>query len=308
MPSGGEDGSSIGRRVPDVRLAGIALGTWLAALVALSLSARTAVCVVGVAAMAAGVAAATVGPAGGRRQGWGWVAVAVLLGVVCGASATAARASVREAEPLAGLARAHATVEAELVVRDDPRPVSGQRATWVVMVDARRLTVDRVGGAGSAAPATIRLAAGMVVFATDEGWRGLLPGQRVIASGRLRPPQRGDLRAAALSTSEPPRRLGRAPWLQRAAGSLRAGLQRACAPLPDRPPAARPRGWGYQPAGSRCRRRLPGDRDDAPGGGVGRQCGHPDRLCAASGTGDPGRPPADGGGVRDGSRRVRRTR
>jgi competence protein ComEC len=222
--------SSTRRDLPDLRLAGAALGTWLAAFGALSLSARTTVVVAGVAAVAAGVAAATVSHAGGRPLAWGWVAVAVLLGVVCGATATAARTSVRDAEPLAGLARGRAAVVAELVVRDDPQLMPGVRPRWLVVADVRRLTVDGVAGTTE-----IRLAASVVVLATNEAWRGLLPGQRVIAAGRLLPPQRGDLRAAALSTSQPPRRVGEAPWVQRAAGTLRAGLQRACAPLPDRP-------------------------------------------------------------------------
>ena len=57
--------------------------------------------------------------------------------------------------------------------------------------------------------------------------------QRITASGRLMPPRPGDLRAAVLSARTPPRPEGRPSWLQRGAGVLRAGLQRACEPLPD---------------------------------------------------------------------------
>jgi competence protein ComEC len=48
-------------------------------------------------------------------------------------------------------------------------------------------------------------------------------------------PRGGDLVAAVLSAKDAPVLRGRPPWAQRAAGALRAGLQRACAPLPDGP-------------------------------------------------------------------------
>jgi competence protein ComEC len=219
------------RAAPDLRLAGLALGTWLTTLAALYLPARAALSIAGVAAVgAAAMAMALVreSTVAGRTGGWGWTAVAVLLGVVCGATATAARTSVRDAEPLAGLARERASVEAELVVRDDPRLVAGGaggRGTWLVAADLHRL----------ASPRRLRLGARVLVLSSADGWRGLLPGQRVIATGRLLPPKGGDLRAAALSTAAPPEPIGRPPWAQRAAGSLRAGLQRACGPLPDGP-------------------------------------------------------------------------
>jgi competence protein ComEC len=177
----------------------------------------------------------------GRRRSargqWGWVAVAGLLGVVCGASATAARVGVRDAEPLAGLARRGAAVRVEVVVRDDPRRVgdAAGRPTYAVPAVLTRVApatggADRGGWSGA-----VRLDTRILLLATDGGWRTLLPGQRVVAHGRLLPPRGGDLRAAALSVAEPPRRIGRPGWAQRAAGRLRAGLQQACVPLPDEP-------------------------------------------------------------------------
>jgi competence protein ComEC len=71
------------------------------------------------------------------------------------------------------------------------------------------------------------------VLGSDPGWRPLLPGQRVTVTGRLLAPRGGDLRAAVLSVREAPLLHGRSSWGQRAAGVLRAGLQRACEPLPD---------------------------------------------------------------------------
>ena len=85
-------------------------------------------------------------------------------------------------------------------------------------------------GAGPALTLSVRA----LVLASNPGWKGLLPGQRVTASGRLAEPRGGDLRAAVVSVREAPVLVGRPPWAQRAAGALRSGLQRACEPLPDR--------------------------------------------------------------------------
>ncbi|HEY7174563.1 MAG TPA: ComEC/Rec2 family competence protein, partial [Micromonosporaceae bacterium] len=70
------------------------------------------------------------------------------------------------------------------------------------------------------------------VLAANQTWRGLLPGQRVTADVRLGPSLGADLDAAVVSVTVAPTLVGRPPWTQRAAGSLRAGLQRACAGLP----------------------------------------------------------------------------
>jgi competence protein ComEC len=83
--------------------------------------------------------------------------------------------------------------------------------------------------------AALRLDARVIVLATDPRWRELLPGQRLTATGRLVAPRGGDLSAAVLSATGAPHLLGRPSWAQRVAGSLRAGLQRACAPLADQP-------------------------------------------------------------------------
>jgi competence protein ComEC len=218
---------------PDLRLAGVAVATWLSALAGLYLSARGGVLI----AVLAGVGAvAGVGYLSSSRRHrptsdrYGWVAVAVLLGVVCGSAATAARLAVRDAAPLAELVRAGAPVTAEVVVRDDPRAVAGAAGrpamvllaaelSWLHGPDQRRIET----------PARI------LVLASDPGWRHLLPGQRLTATGRLATPNGGDLTAAVLSANGAPVRRGEPSWMQRAAGSLRAGLQRACLPLPDEP-------------------------------------------------------------------------
>ncbi|MEV4349351.1 ComEC/Rec2 family competence protein [Actinoplanes sp. NPDC049596] len=240
----------------DLRLAGFALATWLSALTALYLSARSGLLLGAGAALLAvliGLPLARPRPAVIRRPGtrqpqptstsarrwWGrgvrragaakWVLVAALLGVACGGVATGARVSVREAGPLVALVRSGEAVGMEVVVRDDPRALRGGAGppTYLVAVD-----FVMVRGEGAA---PLRLAARGLVLGSDPGWRGLLPGQRVAARGKLMPPRGGDLRAAVASVREPPVLLGKPSWAQRAAGVLRAGLQKACEPLPDLP-------------------------------------------------------------------------
>ncbi|MGW0434286.1 ComEC/Rec2 family competence protein [Micromonospora sp. NPDC003197] len=223
---------------PDLRLAGLAVATWLTALAGLYLSVPVLVAVAVLATIGA-LALALAGQLLRRRPGpprqsgtsqYGWIAVTVLLGVVCGSTATAARLVVRDATPLAELAQERASVAAELVVRDDPRAVRGAAGRpSVYLVAAESFWVRDVGGR------RISVGARVLVLASDPGWRELLPGQRLTTEGRLATPQGGDLTAAVLSVGTPPVLLGEPSWAQRAAGVLRAGLQRACAPLPDEP-------------------------------------------------------------------------
>ena len=250
----GAAGSDTRPRPPDLRLAGFVVATWIAALACLHLSARIglllgAAGLAGAAAISAGrrwlgsaspqptpVGAARRRPTRGsprvgepgRGAGW-WICAAVLLGVACGAIATAARVSVREAGPLVALVDAGAVVRADVVVRDDPRALRGRPglpSTYLVAVDLTTVRSEQ-------SPAALRLDARAVVLGTSPEWRSLLPGQRASVTGKLLPPQGGDLRAAVLSVKLPPALHGRPPWVQRAAGTLRAGLQRACEPLPD---------------------------------------------------------------------------
>ncbi len=236
----------------DMRLVGLAAGTWLSALAALYLAPVTAI------GVAAGTAVLAV-----TYALWAWrrrprhrqigrvqdhrytvrqgavilmpVVVAVLLGGVVGAAATAARTVHRDAAPVADLARERAVVTAGLVIKEDPRQARTSRAgarLWVVVATLRWL---RPGTAEAAAPgATVtRLNVRVVVLTTAQQWHGLLPGQRVQAEGWLSPSRRGDLTAAVLMVRGPPERVEDPPVIQQVAGRLRAGLRAACMPLPN---------------------------------------------------------------------------
>ena len=215
---------------PDLRLAGLALATWLSAVGGLRLGALAG----------AIVAAAAAGLAGAAAVGWHrrwrtgrfrWITVAVLLGVVCGAGATSARVAVRDAAPIADLAEARARVTAEIVVRDDPRLLGRVTGRPTYLVPA---TLVRIRAAGGDAPG-IALPARLLVLGSHEAWKTPLPGQRLVVAARLAEPRGGDLTAAVLTSAEAPEFVGRPSWAQRAAGDLRAGLQRACATLPLAP-------------------------------------------------------------------------
>ena len=219
-----------GWRVPagwDLRLAGMALATWLSALLVLHAGVVTGL-VLAVAAAASTVLLFGVRP---DRTAVTGAVLGVLVGVVCGTAATAARVAVRDAPVLAALVAKRETVHADLVVRDDPRRLrgdAGRPATYAIAAELRRVT-PAAGGA------SLRLDVRVLVLASDPAWLTVLPGQSGTMTGRLAPARGGDLRAAVLTASGPPDSMDPAPWHQRAAGALRAGLQRACAPLPDAP-------------------------------------------------------------------------
>lgn len=240
-------------RGTDLRLAGTSVGCWLAALCGLRTTATAGLVVALVAALAAAAVGVLVhgrrrprwprpvgvvsGPAtNGRCEAVGRAAdaaprivVAVLLGVLVGAIVTAARVAERDGEPLAAMARRHASMRAGLVVRDDPRPVAGARGADTVVMSARLRWIEAGDTARFAATARV------LVLASGAPWRALLPGQRIELEGRLAPARGGDLTAAVIRAGARAPAVDVAPWYQRAAGGLRAGLRRACAPLPAEP-------------------------------------------------------------------------
>ncbi|MEV6968539.1 ComEC/Rec2 family competence protein [Hamadaea sp. NPDC051192] len=194
----------------DLRLAPLALGSWLAAYAALLTSLSTAVTITTAATAAALVF---------RRKR---IVCLALIGVALGAGATAARLAIRDDPAITRLVDDKATIAAEMVVRDDPRSLPGRTPSW--LIDAELTRAD-----------DLRLSVPVLVIASGDGdWRALLPGQRMAVTGRLGATRGGDLQAAVLAVNRPPRLIGRAPWAQRAAGSLRAGLQKACAGLEPR--------------------------------------------------------------------------
>ncbi|MCA1713295.1 MAG: DUF4131 domain-containing protein [Actinobacteria bacterium] len=198
----------------DARLALPAVAAWVAAWQGRLLP-------VPVAFVAGLVLALVAALAGAWRQ---WVVVAVCLCAAAGLVSVGARTQVRTAGPLTALGRQGAAVVLTAVLLDDPHR-AGSAGRDLVLA---RVRVERVDSAGR----SIRVRAPVVVLSSADGWLRLLPSQHVRVEGRLRRAERGDDVAAVLSARGPPVVLSQPSVLQRAAGSLRAGLRSAVAPLP----------------------------------------------------------------------------
>ncbi|OAA28060.1 competence protein ComEC [Frankia sp. EI5c] len=146
--------------------------------------------------------------------------------------------TVRSTGPLAVMARAQRTVDAVVVLTDDPR-VSQPRA------GVSGAGPGRPGGGGPSATARARLetvtgpgqrfraSVPVLVVGRADDLAAFLPGQRLGVRGTLAPPRSGDTIAAVLFARAPPRPHGRPPAAQRVAGWLRERLRAAAAVVPQ---------------------------------------------------------------------------
>ena len=162
----------------DLRLVPGALAAWMVAWQGRLLPSRVLV-VVGV-SLALVATVLLVSRRGGR---------VLVVAAACGCAAasalvTSAHTGSRTAGPLHDLAAREAAVRVEAVLVDDPRraqaPVRAGRPPLVVV----RVRVEGLTAAGR----THRLRAPVVVLSSDVSWLALLPSQRVVVEGRLRPP------------------------------------------------------------------------------------------------------------------------
>ncbi|MGI5160028.1 ComEC/Rec2 family competence protein [Microbispora sp. CA-102843] len=157
------------------------------------------------------------------------IALAVLASVAVTAAVTAFTVHGVTTGPVPDLARRGVTVTAEAEIADDLRirPHQGgvsRRETAVVR--ARMLLV-------SAAQERYAVDVPVVLLGPADGWRPLLPSQRVRVRGRLGPAEPGEPVAAVMLVRGPPEPIGAPSAVQRAAGVLRAGLREASDVLPD---------------------------------------------------------------------------
>ncbi len=155
---------------------------------------------------------AVVGVVGSRRFGWelvGLVVVGAGLAAACAAS-LALRQEARADHPLAHVS---GKATAVMTLRSDPTPIGPARQGRI----RARVDVEQIGGQRvTSAPADLRAAA--------RAWSGLLPGQRVVAVVKVRPPPSRTLLVASLTASTP-KLIGGPPAYQRVAGSIRQRLQ-----------------------------------------------------------------------------------
>ncbi|HYT09787.1 MAG TPA: ComEC/Rec2 family competence protein [Mycobacteriales bacterium] len=220
-PAEPPDRSTSASPAADLRLLAGALAAWLAVLAALGMPAAA-----GLAAGAIAVAASAALLLTRRR--WAAAAALVLGCAGAGALATAARVGGVQASPLTVLAGERASVTVDLMVADDPRLLRAGTGPERVAVPAR-------AEHASAADRSWSMRDRVLVLAPAEGWRPLLPGQRLRATGRLAPPLRRDLTVAVLSVRAAPRDVQPPSRAQTAAGRIRSGLRDAAAVLPEAP-------------------------------------------------------------------------
>ncbi|TKJ31749.1 competence protein ComEC [Blastococcus sp. CCUG 61487] len=206
----------------DLRLVPVAAVVWAGSLVAPYLTPPW-------------LAAASLGAAGaawrlGRRRTAGaTVLLAVLAGIAVTSGTAAVRETTRQASPFAALADHGTTVEVELVLGSVPHLLTGSGRPRV-LADAT------VTGLHDGAQ-DLRLDAPVLLFAPQDGWRELLPGQPVRTSVAVAPRRAGDTVVAVLSARGPPAPIGEpAPW-HRLAGRLRAELAGSAARVLEPRPA-----------------------------------------------------------------------
>lgn len=213
------DGSPAEVTPPDMRLLVAASLCWAVTLVGIVFGWRTALAVSVVLALAA--AGSAVRAASTVRVRW-WAGAAGIALVGCGyAAAIALRAHAVTVNQMA-LGGKGGSAHLSVTLTDDPRPLSADTgAPGRVLVRARLDTV-RFGNR------TARVHGAVVVFAPADGWTGLLPGQRVLFSGGLRPPARADLTVATVQATGPPTVVAKPSWVQRAAGSIRSAFAARC--------------------------------------------------------------------------------
>ncbi|MGY2128396.1 ComEC/Rec2 family competence protein [Blastococcus sp. SYSU DS0617] len=166
-----------------------------------------------------------------RRRGTvaATVLLAVLAAVAVASGTSAVRGAAREASPLRALADDHRAVTVDLHLGGDPHLLTGSGrprivadATVTVVSDGERVQ---------------HLEADVLLFAPEEGWRELLPGQPARVRAVAAPPRAGDDVVAVLSARGPPTAVGAPdPW-QRIAGDLRNGLARSATQVLEPRPA-----------------------------------------------------------------------
>ena len=209
----------------DLRLVPAALAGWGVVLAGLFIGSLTAFSLGTGGLLAAGVAARRAGSAVVLALG----GVAAALSLVVGTQAWQA-----EHHPLRALAERGSAATVVVQLRDDPRPIAspgfGGRSPQPQRV-VIRAELEAVGAAGS----RWRAGGRVVLLAPARSWTGLLPGQRVLATGLLAVPDRADLTVAVLRVRGGPQVLSAPSSVQQVAERFRSGLRQAAKVLDPEP-------------------------------------------------------------------------
>ncbi|MGH3936845.1 MAG: DNA internalization-related competence protein ComEC/Rec2 [Pseudonocardiaceae bacterium] len=209
----------------DLRLVPAAVTGWVVVLAGLYLGSVAAAALGAGALLLAGIAAlggrsATVLAMGG---------VAVALALVVGAQAWQV-----EHHPVGAAAERGSAVTVLVHLRDDPQAVAssgygGRRPQPQQVVIRAELEAAELAGR------QWRTGGRLVLLAPAQGWTGLLPGQRVRATGVLIPPTRSDLTVAVLRVEGQPDVLAAPTGVQQVAERLRSGLRHSAGVLDPEP-------------------------------------------------------------------------
>jgi Domain of unknown function (DUF4131) len=209
----------------DLRLVPAALVGWAVVLCGLHLGSLA-----GVGLGAAGLLAAGTAAVRGRS------AVLLAIGGVVAALALVVGMQTWRVEhhPVRAAAEGGSTAMVTAHLRDDPRAITspgygGQQP------EPRRVVVQAELETAEIAGYQWRTGGRVILLAPAGGWTGLLPGQRVRATGELATPDRSDLTVAVLRVRGGPEVLSAPTAVQRAAERLRSGLRVAARVLDPEP-------------------------------------------------------------------------
>ncbi len=209
----------------DLRLVPAALVGWAVVLAGLYLGS--------LAAAALGVAGLLVAGAAALR---GRSATVLAVGGVAAALALVVGAQAWQVEhhPVRQAAERGSVATVLVHLRDDPQAVAapgygGRRP------EPHRVVIRAELEAAELAGHQWRTGGRVILLAPAQGWTGLLPGQRVRATGLLAAPDRSDLTVAVLRVQGGPEVLAAPTAVQRVAERLRSGLRRAAGVLDPEP-------------------------------------------------------------------------
>lgn len=161
------------------------------------------------------------GAAGGAlRPAFCGLAGAVLACAAAAAAGTGLRLSAVESGPVREAARAGTRAPIEAVVTGDPVVKPSERRR-IVLLRARAEAIRLQGR-------TVRVRVPVLLIATEDAWRALVPGQRIQATARLSPPRHAELLAAVAIVRGPPVVVAEPSAVRRAAERVRASLRAAC--------------------------------------------------------------------------------
>ncbi|MGH3814671.1 MAG: DNA internalization-related competence protein ComEC/Rec2 [Pseudonocardiaceae bacterium] len=209
----------------DLRLVPAALAGWAVVLAGLYLGSVAAAALGAGGLLAAGAAALRGRSAGVLAMG----GVAAALALVVGAQAWQV-----EHHPVRAAAE-HGSAATVLVhLRDDPQAVTSS-AYGGRRPQPQRVVIRAELEAAELAGHQWRTGGRVVLLAPAQGWTGLLPGQRVRATGLLAVPDRSDLTVAVLRVQDRPEVLAAPTAVQRVAERLRSGLRLAAGVLDPEP-------------------------------------------------------------------------